>query len=155
MGGVLGRVSHVDAIELRLLGEETRAKGQADLILDLARRTVGRVQEVEVFGLGGTRRSLDDVSVESLTDQFTVLSEDYVRVDPEVWERAGRAINQRERLRLQYPRFDGVTRDYVALAFEGALPSAQARGRLARLAICLPSEQRFAEPSGACGLRNP
>ena len=30
---------------MRWLGEEIRAKGQAHLILDLARRTVGRVQE--------------------------------------------------------------------------------------------------------------
>jgi len=28
-----------------------------------------------------------------------------------VWQRAGRAINQRERLRLRYQRFDGATRD--------------------------------------------
>ena len=46
---------------MRLLGEETQAKGQAHLILDLTGRTVGRVQEVKVFGFGGTRRSLDDV----------------------------------------------------------------------------------------------
>ena len=52
------------------------------------------------------------LNVESLTDQFTVLSEDPARVDPEVWQRAGQAINQRERLRLRYQRFDGVTGDY-------------------------------------------
>jgi predicted DNA-binding transcriptional regulator YafY len=40
------------------------------------------------------------------------LSEDYARVDPEVWQRAGQAINQRERLCLRYQRFDGVTGDY-------------------------------------------
>jgi predicted DNA-binding transcriptional regulator YafY len=52
------------------------------------------------------------LDVESLTEQFTVLSEDHVRVEPEVWQRAGRAINQRECLRLRYQRFDGITRDY-------------------------------------------
>ena len=50
---------------------------------------------------------------ESLTDQFTVLAEDHARVEPGVWQRAGRAINQRERLRLRYQRFDGATRDYL------------------------------------------
>jgi proteasome accessory factor B len=50
--------------------------------------------------------------VESLTDQFTVLCEDHARVDHEIWQMAGRAINQSERLRLRYQRFDGVTRDY-------------------------------------------
>ena len=53
------------------------------------------------------------VELESLTDQFTVLSEDRAPVDPGVWQRAARAINQRERLRVRYQRFDGVVRDYV------------------------------------------
>ena len=35
------------------------------------------------------------------------------RVEPGVWQRAGRAINQRERLCLRYQRFDGATRDYL------------------------------------------
>ena len=30
-----------------------------------------------------------------------------------MWERAGRAINQCERVRLRYQRFDGVVRDYL------------------------------------------
>ncbi len=51
--------------------------------------------------------------LESLTDQFTVLAEDHVRVDPAVRQRAALAINQRERLRLRYQRFDGVTGPYL------------------------------------------
>ena len=42
-----------------------------------------------------------------------MLAEDHARVDPRVWQRAGRAINQRERLRMRYQRFDGATRDYL------------------------------------------
>ena len=42
-----------------------------------------------------------------------MLAEDHARVEPGVWQRAGRAINQRERLRLRYQRFDGVIRDYL------------------------------------------
>ncbi|MCX6930575.1 MAG: WYL domain-containing protein [Verrucomicrobia bacterium] len=53
------------------------------------------------------------LDVESLSDQFAVLAEDHARVEPAVWRRAGRAINQRERLRLRYQRFDGVIRDYL------------------------------------------
>jgi len=60
-------------------------------------------------GLEGTV-SLD---LESLTDQLTVLAEDHARVDSEVWQTAARAINQQERLRVQYQRFDGVTGRYV------------------------------------------
>ena len=33
--------------------------------------------------------------------------------EAEIWQRAGRAINQCERLRLRYQRFDGVIRDYL------------------------------------------
>ena len=58
-------------------------------------------------------RGTVSLDVESLTDQFTVLAEDHARVEPGVWQRAGRAINQRERLRLRYQRFDGATRDYL------------------------------------------
>ena len=50
-------------------------------------------------------RGTVSLDVESLTDQFTVLAEDHARVEPVVWQRAGRAINQRERLRLRYQRF--------------------------------------------------
>src|SRR3974377_1164587 len=53
------------------------------------------------------------VELEGLTDQFTVLSEDRARVDPEIWQRAARAINQRERRRMRSQRFDGGVRDYV------------------------------------------
>ena len=53
------------------------------------------------------------VDLECLTDQFTVLSEDRARVDPEVWQRAARAINLREGLSVRYQRFDGVVRDYL------------------------------------------
>jgi proteasome accessory factor B len=86
------------------------------------------------------------LDLESLTDQFTVLSEDHVLVDPEIWQRAGRAINQRERLRLRYQRFDGVTRDYLVdpchlVAYHGnwyllALNSSAARMETFALSRC-------------------
>jgi hypothetical protein len=62
---------------------------------------------------GGAEPATVSLDLESLTDRFTVLGEDYARVDPGVWQRAGRAINQSERLRLRYQRFDGATRDYL------------------------------------------
>jgi proteasome accessory factor B len=63
--------------------------------------------------IAGSLEGSVSLSVESLTEQFSVLSEDHVPVDPEVWERAGRAINQQEGLRLCYQRFDGATRQYA------------------------------------------
>jgi predicted DNA-binding transcriptional regulator YafY len=52
--------------------------------------------------IGDSLRGTVSLDVESLTDQFTVLAEDYARVEPGVWQRAGRAINQRERLGVRY-----------------------------------------------------
>jgi predicted DNA-binding transcriptional regulator YafY len=66
--------------------------------------------------LGKIAESLEgtvSVDLESLTERFTVLAEDHARVDPEIWQRAARAIEQGERLRLQYQRFDGVAGAYV------------------------------------------
>jgi proteasome accessory factor B len=63
--------------------------------------------------IGDSLQGTVSLDVESLTEQFTVLSEDHARVDPEIWQRAARAINQRERLRARYQRFDGETRDYA------------------------------------------
>ena len=45
---------------MRLLGEETQAKGQPNLVFDLPGRTVGRIQEAEVFRLREPGGSLDD-----------------------------------------------------------------------------------------------
>ena len=62
--------------------------------------------------IAGSLRGTVSLELESLTDQFTVLGEDHARVEPEVWERAGQAINQRERLGLRYQRFDGAIKNY-------------------------------------------
>jgi predicted DNA-binding transcriptional regulator YafY len=73
------------------------------LELDM-RSVLGKIAE----SLEGTV-SLD---VEALTDQFSVLSEDHARVDAGVWQAVAKAINQQERLRMTYQRFDGVTGAY-------------------------------------------
>lgn len=53
------------------------------------------------------------LDIESLTEQFTVLGEDHARVDAGIWRAAGRAINQRERVRVEYRRFDGAAGNYL------------------------------------------
>jgi proteasome accessory factor B len=98
--------------------------------------------------------------LESLTDQFTVLAEDHARVDPEIWQWAGRAINQRERLRLRYQRFDGVTGPYVVepyhlVTYHGnwyllALNTAAGRMETFALSRCRPlagTGQHFPPPA--------
>ena len=52
------------------------------------------------------------LDIESLTEQFTVLSEDHAKVEPQVWQAVARAINQRERLVMDYRRFDGHAGSY-------------------------------------------
>ena len=99
--------------------------------------------------------------MESLTDQFSVLAEDHARVDPGVWERAGRAINQRERLRLGYQRFDGVrghyeVEPYHLVAYHGnwyllARNTASARMETFALSRCRSlagAGQHFPRPAG-------
>jgi len=100
------------------------------------------------------------LDVESLTEQFTVLSEDHARVGPEVWQRVARAINQRERQRVRYQRFDGATRDYLLepyhlVAYHGnwylvALNSAAGRMETFALSRCrrlAGTGQQFARPA--------
>jgi predicted DNA-binding transcriptional regulator YafY len=85
-------------------------------------------------------------------------------VDPEVWQRAGRAINQRERLRLRYQRFDGATRDYLVesyhlVAYHGnwyllALNTAAGRLETFALSRCRSlagTGEHFARPAGFSG----
>ena len=93
-------------------------------------------------------RGTVSLDVESLTDQFTVLAEDHARVEPGVWQRAGRAINQRERLRLRYQRFDGVIRDYLLEPCHlVAYHSRRSYGNLCPLPLSLPRRHRAALPA--------
>ncbi len=105
-------------------------------------------------------RGTVSLDVESLTDQFTVLAEDHARVESRVWQRAGRAINQRERLRVCYQRFDGAIRDYLLepyhlVAYHGnwyllALNTAAGRAETFALSRCRSlagTGQHFARPA--------
>jgi predicted DNA-binding transcriptional regulator YafY len=109
-------------------------------------------------------RGTVSLDIESLTDEFTVLAEDHARVEPGVWQVAGRAINQGERLRLRYQRFDGATRDYLLepyhlVAYHGnwyllALNAAAGRIETFALSRCRSIEgsgQHFARPVGFHG----
>jgi len=52
------------------------------------------------------------MGLEALTDQFTVLSDDYACVEAHTWEAAALAINRQEEIEMVYQRFDGVTKVY-------------------------------------------
>ncbi|MCF7855733.1 MAG: WYL domain-containing protein, partial [Candidatus Pacebacteria bacterium] len=48
----------------------------------------------------------------ALTEQITVLGEDYARQNPDIWLAAARAAQQCARVRMRYQRFDGQIRAY-------------------------------------------
>jgi hypothetical protein len=76
------------------------------------------------------------LDVESLTDQFTVLSEDHIQVEPEVWQRAGRAINQRE-----------CTRDYAVEPYHLAAAGRLETFALSRCRSLAGTGQHFLRPA--------
>jgi predicted DNA-binding transcriptional regulator YafY len=70
---------------------------------------IGRVFDKIAESLEG-RITLD---VEALTDRFTVLHEDYVVQDPEVWSAVAKAVERREELQVTYEKFNGEEKSYV------------------------------------------
>ena len=52
------------------------------------------------------------LDLESLTDRFTVIGEDYVRQDPRTWAKVAELIDRRERLRAVYEKFNGTVGAY-------------------------------------------
>jgi predicted DNA-binding transcriptional regulator YafY len=48
----------------------------------------------------------------ALTEHFTVLGDDYVKQDPETWSAVAAATDRRERLRMEYQKFDGAVKEY-------------------------------------------
>jgi predicted DNA-binding transcriptional regulator YafY len=66
--------------------------------------------------LGKIAESLEgttSLSLDALTDELSVVSEDYTRVKRGVWETMARHVNGRERLRVTYQRFDGAVGSYL------------------------------------------
>ncbi len=50
---------------------------------------------------------------DALTDQFSVVAEDYVQQDPETWTRVAGHIERREAMKVTYEKFNGDVKDYV------------------------------------------
>ena len=106
--------------------------------------------------LGKIADSLDgtvSMGVEALTDQFTVLSDDYARVEAHTWEAAALAINRQEQVEMVYQRFDGVIKTYQLepyhlLAYHGnwyLLAMNRAAGKMETFAL---SRCRTTRPTG-------
>ena len=49
----------------------------------------------------------------SFTGNMSVLSEDYVQLDPEIWTRVARSIDRQEQLCAAYTKFDGTRGSYT------------------------------------------
>lgn len=52
------------------------------------------------------------IDIESLTDDMTILREDYVIQDRDTWERVAGFLNRREWMKIRYQRFDGEIKKY-------------------------------------------
>ena len=101
------------------------------------------------------------LGIESLTEQFTVLGDDYARVEPAIWEAAALAINRRQHVKMVYQRFDGVTKvyqlePYHLLAYHGnwyllAMNRAAEKMEtfaLSRCRTCCPTQVHFQRDKG-------
>lgn len=83
------------------------------------------------------------VDMESLTEHFTVLGEDYVTQDPETWKKVAQGVERREALEVRYQRFDGEERTHVLepyhlISYHGnwyALARDREKDRLATFAV--------------------
>lgn len=53
------------------------------------------------------------VDLESMTDRFTVIGEDYVVQDPETWATVARFLNRQERIKMMYEKFNGEIGNYI------------------------------------------
>jgi len=52
------------------------------------------------------------LSVDALTEQFSVISDDYVPLDPEVWVKAAGLIERRKFMKARYRKFSGEVKLY-------------------------------------------
>ena len=109
--------------------------------------------------IAGSLEGTVTLNLEGTTDEFTVLREDYARVDTQTWQSLARHVNRKERARLTYQRFDGATRTYLLeplhlLAYHGnwyVLARNVAAGRcqtfaLSRCRALAPTGEHFERP---------
>jgi predicted DNA-binding transcriptional regulator YafY len=80
---------------------------------------------------------------ESLSEHLTVVGEDYVAQDPEVWSAVAKATDRRERIEIVYQRFSGEVKEYALEpyhlpAYHGnwyVIGNNTAKGRVATFAV--------------------
>jgi len=86
----------------------------------------------------------------ALTEHLTVLGEDYVRQDPDMWSAVSVATDGRERVEMEYQKFDGTVKRYLLepyhlLAYHGnwyVIGKSMASGKIATFAISRIRELR-------------
>lgn len=84
----------------------------------------------------------------SFTGNMSVLSEDYVQLDPEIWTRVARSIDRQEQLCAAYTKFDGTRGSYtidpyLLVAYHGdwyLVGYHHRRGKIASFALSRVSE---------------
>ena len=51
----------------------------------------------------------------ALTEQYTVLGEDYVKLEPEMWTKVAKLTDRQEPMRVTYQKFDGMVKTYTLM----------------------------------------
>jgi predicted DNA-binding transcriptional regulator YafY len=94
--------------------DEVFAFTVARKLLDAFRGTPLEMDMTSV--LGKIADSMDGkvmLDLDSLTDRFTVIAEDYVVQDPEIWKEVSRCLNAGEQMAVVYEKFNSDVGDYI------------------------------------------
>lgn len=62
--------------------------------------------------IAGSLEGKITLDIESLTDRFTVLTDDYVPVEPKTWKAVAELLNRQEEAEMTYEKFNGEVKQY-------------------------------------------
>jgi predicted DNA-binding transcriptional regulator YafY len=136
---------------IRVSRQEVFAFSIAAKLLNAFRGTPLEVDMESLFEkIGRSLEGTVTLNPAALTEHLTVLGEDYVRQDPEMWSAVSVATDGRERVEMEYQKFDGTVKRYLLepyhlLAYHGnwyVIGKSMASGKIATFAISRIRELR-------------
>jgi len=136
---------------IRMNRQEVFAFSIAAKLLNAFRGTPLEVDMESLFEkIGRSLEGTVTLNPAALTEHLTVLGDDYVRQDPEMWSAVSVATDGRERVEMEYQKFDGTVKRYLLepyhlLAYHGnwyVIGKSANRSRIATFAISRIRELR-------------
>lgn len=99
---------------IRVSRQEVFAFSIAAKLLNAFRGTPLEVDMESLFEkIGHSLEGTITLNPAALTEHLTVLGEDYVRQDPAMWTAVSEATDRRERVEMEYQKFDGTIKRYM------------------------------------------